>query len=95
MIRKWKYPELADEMQHSCYDCGLEYSSDAWADIHLPDDTWELINPSVNKGGGLLCFNCITRRLTFLGLTNVKIEIYGSPYPLPTEAEDVISLMHK
>ena len=90
LIRKWKYPEFADEMQHTCYDCGLEYGCDAWADIHLPDDIWELINPSVHEGGGLLCFNCITRRL---GLTNVKIDIYGSPYPLPLEPRGVTSIV--
>ena len=87
-MRKWKYPECAGGHQHACYDCGLEYSCDAWADVSLPDDIWELINPSVNKGGGLLCFNCITRRLSFIGIENVKIKIYSAPYPLPAETED-------
>lgn len=84
-LRKWKYPELDGVFQHCCYDCGLEYGCDAWADISLPDEVWELINPSVNKGGGLLCFNCITRRLAFIGAENVPIKIYGMPYPLPEE----------
>lgn len=84
-MRKWKYPEFADESQHACYDCGLEYGCDAWADVVVSDEVWELINPSINEYGGLLCFNCITRRLAFIGAENVKIKIYSTPYPLPSD----------
>ncbi len=66
-------------MSVGCYDCGLLYTSKAWADVVIPDSYWEQINPSDNKGGGLLCFNCIVGRLDALGLINVPFSVNSGP----------------
>ncbi len=63
-----------------CYDCGLKYDSPKWCDVIIPNDIWELINPTYHEGAGLLCFNCIAGRLVELGLENVKIEIKSGPF---------------
>jgi hypothetical protein len=63
-----------------CYDCDLPYGSDKWADVVLPNEIWELINPSEHDGGGLLCFNCINGRLTKLGLEDVPIKITSGAF---------------
>jgi len=78
-LRRWKYDEKKESVHGGCYDCGLYYGCDAWADVHLPNDVWDMINPSEYKGGGLLCLNCITRRLEFLGLEEVPFEITSGP----------------
>jgi len=83
--RKWKYTE-EDTSGGECYDCGLWYGCDAWADVVVKDEVWELINPSEHKGGGLLCFNCMNRRLTFLGLDDVPIIIGSGPFVITEEA---------
>ncbi len=82
--RKWKYTDEEIEKFRftGCYDCHLDYGGDAWADVCVDNDVWELINPSEQKGGGLLCFNCMLRRLNFLGLKDVKIEFFSSPFYL-------------
>lgn len=77
--RKWKYTE-EDTSGGECYDCGLWYGGDAWADIVVSDAAWELINPTDDKGSGLLCFNCMNRRAEFLGLEDVPIVIGSGPF---------------
>ncbi len=84
--RRWKYTE-EDTSGGECYDCGLWYGGDAWADIVVKDEIWEFINPSEYKGGGLLCFNCMNRRLTFLGLEDVPMVIGSGPF-VCAEGED-------
>lgn len=64
----------------TCYDCGLLYSGDAWADVVVPDGYWEMINPTHHEGGGLLCFNCMNRRFAALGLSNVPFQIASGPF---------------
>ena len=77
--RYWKYTE--DERPVAeCYDCGLDYGSDTWVDVIVPDDIWELINPTYYRGAGLLCFNCMVRRLQFLGLEDVPMKIASGPF---------------
>ncbi len=61
----------------SCYDCGLAYGSPAWADVVVPDEIWRQICPT---GGGLLCFNCMVRLLSELGLQNVPVLITSGPF---------------
>lgn len=80
--RKWKYTakEYDYTIEIACYDCGLWYSGSAWADIVLPNELWELISPTDRQGGGLLCFNCMNRRLEFLGLEEVPFEIGSGPF---------------
>lgn len=77
--RKWTYEDKYTS-GGECYDCGLDYGGDAWADCVVPDEIWKLINPSEYRGGGLLCFNCMNRRLEFLGLENVPVEICSGPF---------------
>ena len=62
-----------------CYDCGLPYGSEAWADVLVPDDIWQQISPTGHEGG-ILCFNCMVRRLTKLGLRNVSYSIESGPF---------------
>ena len=85
--RKWKYKE-EDIGGGECYDCGLYYGCDAWADCVVSADVWELINPSYEKGGGLLCFNCMNRRLEFLGLEQVPLDIGSGPFCAYGEQEN-------
>lgn len=66
-----RYPD--EERPHSqCYDCGLSYE-DFICDMLIQPHVWELINPTFHRGCGLLCPNCICRRLVRgLGLTCVN-----------------------
>ena len=50
-----------------CFDCGLAYGSEGWADAVLPDDEWKKIAPS-EDGGGVLCFTCMNRRALRAGV---------------------------
>lgn len=77
--RQWIYPDEF-EPHAECYDCELEYGCDAWSDVVVSDEIWDLIKPSGNKGAGLLCFNCMVRRLAFLGLENVSFEVKSGPF---------------
>ena len=82
--RKWKYTE-GELSPGQCYDCGLWYGCDAWADVTVENDIWEMINPSHHKGGGLLCFNCMVMRLAFLGLEKVKFYVGSGPFAYADE----------
>jgi len=84
--RTWTYGKEF-MVSGACYDCGLYYGGDAWADIAVPDDVWKLINPGIHEGGGLLCFNCMNRRLTFLGLEEVPFQIGSGPFSPPYEEQ--------
>lgn len=77
--RKWKYTDQ-DTLGGECYDCGLDYGGGAWADVSLPDEIWELISPTEYKGSGILCFNCMVRRLEFLGLEEVPFYVGSGPF---------------
>ena len=77
--RKWKYSE-GDISTGTCYDCGLWYGCSSWVDAIVPNDVWELINPSEHEGSGLLCFNCMTRRVEFLGCESVPISLNSGPW---------------
>jgi len=62
----WKYTEEERPCGEygKCYDCGSPYGT--FPDMILPNELWELINPSTNKGSGLLCPTCIANRLDFI-----------------------------
>lgn len=64
----------------ACFDCGLVYASSKWADVVVPDEYWEMINPSEDSGCGLLCFNCMVGRFEALGLQNVPFQIASGPF---------------
>lgn len=74
-----KAAEGALLLEAECADCGLLYSEETWADIIIPDDVWLKISPS-GDGYGLLCFNCMHKRLYNLGLINVPLDIASGPF---------------
>lgn len=76
--KPWKYSD-GERKGGQCADCGLPYG-DGWADVVVPDEIWELINPTAHAGCGLLCFNCMHARLDFLGLSNVPFQIASGPF---------------
>jgi hypothetical protein len=47
-----------------CFDCKMLYGT--FPDMVLPNDLWELINPSIYKGYGMLCPTCIANRLNYI-----------------------------
>lgn len=59
-----------------CHDCGLIYGDPGWIETHLPQDVWKQIAPT-SEGNGILCINCISRRLAERGFTDVPIVICG------------------
>jgi len=63
----WKYTEKERPIGKSayCYDCKMPYGE--FRDMVLQNELWELINPSIYKGSGLLCPTCIANRLDFIG----------------------------
>jgi len=64
---KWRYKENERPLQEycCCYDCGISYSQ--FQDMVIPDELWELINPTYCRGSGLLCPTCIVNRLHYIG----------------------------
>lgn len=63
----------------SCYDCGLEYGGIGWIEAIIPDKVWDMIRPKgYHKGCGLLCINCISRRLARKGLKNIPVWLSGT-----------------
>jgi len=62
--------------QGKCYDCGLPYSD--FVDLSVPDHIWDRINPTMHKEGGLLCPNCMGKRIRALDdISEVHATIYG------------------
>jgi len=70
----------------ACYDCGLEYGGIGWIEAIVPDKVWDSISPAGNQGG-ILCINCISRRLARRGLTDVPVWLCGTE-PLRAMAGD-------
>ena len=55
--------------------CGTKYKDFA-ADMLIQDDLWKLICPKPYDGqgsGGVLCPNCICKKLLQLGMTRVEV----------------------
>lgn len=75
----WKYTEVERPCGQygKCYDCGMPYGE--FPDMVLPDDLWELINPSQHKGSGLLCPTCIANRLDYIGKW-YELRFFCSPF---------------
>lgn len=61
-----------------CYDCKLNYDNFP-CDMVIQNHLWTLISPT-NDEGGLLCPNCICKRLMKLGLTAVKVTVDMSEF---------------
>ena len=61
----------------SCYDCELPYD-DKWpGDFVIQHKLWPLISPTHN-GGGILCPNCMCKRLMNLGMSAVWVVVNTS-----------------
>lgn len=76
--RPWTYK--GDERPRGeCYDCRLSYDHPQFVDLHIPDEIWEEINPTPHEGAGLLCPNCIGRRLCEVGISPVDATIWAPP----------------
>ena len=60
-----------------CYDCGLDYGCIGWIEAIIPDNVWDFISPT-GDGGGILCINCISQRLTERGLSRIPIWFCGT-----------------
>lgn len=63
----------------ACYECLLRYGGQGWCDVVVPDDVWRQISPTGDEGG-ILCFNCIARRLEEFDLRNVPVMITSGPF---------------
>ena len=62
-----------------CYDCGLVYSSPAWVEAVISDQTWDAIRPKGTAPGcGLLCIACMASRLKKRGFTDVPVWLCGT-----------------
>jgi hypothetical protein len=65
-----------------CFDCGLAYGSEGWADFVLSSKrVWKQIAPQ--DGEGLLCVTCIVRRCNRLGLGNLSGVFTSGPFAYP------------
>ncbi len=66
-------------MSCTCQDCGNKYK----VDFSIPDELWYRITPSVHKDSGLLCGQCIVKRIESLG----NYDIYYITRNDPTTAK--------
>lgn len=57
--------EDKDRPRCVCYDCNKPYKD--FADMIIPDEDWEKINPTFHEGAGILCATCIANRLNSIG----------------------------
>ena len=73
--------EPGPETAVGCYDCGLPYGSDAWADFVCDHDIWKQISPTGDEGG-LLCVNCMNRRMVEKGLEDRFAHFKSGPFAL-------------
>lgn len=73
MSMKEKYSD-EEKLRGKCYDCTIPYSD--FVDLSIPDKFWEMINPTFHEGAGLLCPNCITKRLKKIKAGDVSCIIH-------------------
>lgn len=76
-----------------CYDCGWDYGSPGFPDLLIPNWAWNRIAPygpgkGTEGGAGLLCPNCICRRLEKAGIKKIPSAFVSGP--LAYQAEDWI-----
>lgn len=69
----------------ACEDCGLPYGDEhGFPDLLIPDDVWLAISPS-GTFGGLLCPNCICKRLHDRGIDRVEGRFGSGPLAVTYE----------
>jgi len=87
-----KFEKVSEIGDGGCYDCGLSYE-DFGIDMVLPDSLWDVISPSVYRGSGILCANCICRRLAQFPVSCIRVipdlsEVIRDMYSLqPTQSD--------
>ena len=75
----------------SCYDCDLPYDQDdGFEDFVVQNHIWEKISPTGDEGG-ILCANCICRRLTKAGISGVPGAYMSGP--IDTVSEHVMEAL--
>ncbi len=65
------------DMKVQCYDCELDYGGPGWIEAIIPDKVWIKISPTKDEGG-ILCINCISRRLEKRGYKDVPVWLTGT-----------------
>lgn len=79
-----------------CYDCGLEYGGLGWIEATIPDKIWNKIKPQdCADGCGLLCINCISRRLKRAGFKKVPVWLCGTEPLVAMAGEEDIKLLRE
>lgn len=81
-----KKPKNGDKIEPwlGCYDCDIEYGSPGFPDLLIPNWAWNKIAPhgpgiGTEGGGGVLCPNCICKRLEGAGIRNVPSAFVSGP----------------
>lgn len=69
-----------------CFDCGFPYGAPGWIEAVIPDRYWKIISPTQDEGG-ILCINCISKRLVEHKLNRVPVWLNGTE-PLVAMAGD-------
>ncbi len=69
-----------------CADCKTPYGKEGWIEAIVPDKVWEFISPT-RSGGGLLCINCISKRLAKYGLRRIPVWLCGMEPLVAREGE--------
>ena len=67
-----------------CYDCGLPYSDDGFADLVVDHGVWAKISPTGDEGG-LLCPTCMVRAATREGV-QATARFMSGPFACNLEA---------
>lgn len=67
-----------------CFDCKWDYGAPGFPDLLIPTWAWNKIAPHKNGigtegGAGLLCPNCICRRLSEAGIQNIPSAFVSGP----------------
>lgn len=63
---------ISKPKKSKCFDCGWQYGAEGWVDLVLPNWAWNKISPRGN-GGGILCPNCICKRLEQADIRVVRL----------------------
>lgn len=70
--------DLPNILKARCFDCGFLYEDPAYIETSIPDKVWDIIRPAdADPGCGILCINCISKRLVKHGLKDVPVWFCG------------------
>lgn len=64
----------------ACYDCDLPYGGPHWVEAVVANHIWNKhLSPTRNEGG-ILCINCMAKRASRAGLSNVRVRLTAGPF---------------